>query len=79
MLIRDGGVIASGYDAELDELRDISSNADGYLTDLERRERERTGLPSLKVGYNRVHGYFIEISKAQVGRMRPMTTRGDRR
>jgi len=65
MLIRDGGVIARGYDAELDELRDISSNADGYLTDLEQRERERTGLPSLKVGYNRVHGYYIEISKAQ--------------
>ena len=65
MLIRDGGVIARGYDAELDELRDISSNADGYLADLETRERERTGLPSLKVGYNRVHGYYIEISKAQ--------------
>jgi DNA mismatch repair protein MutS len=68
MLIRDGGVIAAGYDAELDELRDISRNADGYLTDLEQRERERTGLPSLKVGFNRVHGYFIEISKAQSAR-----------
>ncbi|MEJ2603826.1 MAG: DNA mismatch repair protein MutS [Gammaproteobacteria bacterium] len=65
MLIRDGGVIAEGYDAELDELRHISANADGYLVDLEQRERERTGLPSLKVGYNRVHGYFIEIGKAQ--------------
>jgi DNA mismatch repair protein MutS len=65
VLIRDGGVIAPGYDAELDELRDISRNADGYLTDLERREKERTGLPSLKVGFNRVHGYYIEISKAQ--------------
>ncbi len=64
-LIRDGGVIAAGYDAELDELRDISRGADQYLEDLERRERERTGLPSLKVGYNRVHGYYIEISKAQ--------------
>jgi DNA mismatch repair protein MutS len=68
MLIRDGGVIAAGYDAELDELRDISRNADGYLTDLESRERERTGLPSLKVGFNRVHGYYIEISKAQAAR-----------
>ncbi|MFQ5636106.1 MAG: DNA mismatch repair protein MutS, partial [Gammaproteobacteria bacterium] len=68
MLIRDGGVIAPGYDAELDELRAISTNADGYLRDLETRERERTGLPSLKVGYNRVHGYFIEISKAQSAR-----------
>ena len=65
MLIRDGGVIAAGYDAELDELRAISSNADGYLTDLESRERKRTGVATLKVGYNRVHGYFIEISKAQ--------------
>ncbi|WP_405236930.1 DNA mismatch repair protein MutS [Lentisalinibacter orientalis] len=65
MLIRDGGVIAPGYDAELDELRDISANADQYLVDLEQRERERTGLPTLKVGYNRVHGYYIEISKAQ--------------
>ncbi|MFW2405007.1 MAG: DNA mismatch repair protein MutS, partial [Gammaproteobacteria bacterium] len=65
MLIRDGGVIAEGYDAELDELRNISSHADGFLTNLEARERERTGLPSLKVGFNRVHGYYIEISKAQ--------------
>ncbi|MCC7259381.1 MAG: DNA mismatch repair protein MutS [Gammaproteobacteria bacterium] len=65
MLIRDGGVIAAGYDAELDELRDIATHADRYLLDLEERERTRTGLPSLKVGYNRVHGYYIEISRAQ--------------
>ncbi len=65
MLIRDGGVIAPGYDAELDELRELSSNADGYLADLEKRERERSGINTLKVGYNRVHGYFIEISKGQ--------------
>ncbi len=65
LLIRDGGVIAEGYDDELDELRGISGDADSYLVALEKRERERTGLPSLKVGYNRVHGYFIEISKAQ--------------
>jgi len=64
-LIRDGGVLASGYDAALDELRDISENADRYLTDLETRERARTGLPSLKVGYNRVHGYYIELSRGQ--------------
>jgi len=68
MLIRDGGVIAPGYDANLDELRDMSRNADAYLSDLESRERERTGLPSLKVGFNRVHGYYIEISKAQAER-----------
>ena len=65
MLVRDGGVIARGYDALLDELRDLSEHADRYLVDLERRERERTGLPSLKVGYNRVHGYYIELSKLQ--------------
>ncbi len=65
MLIRDGGVIAEGYDTELDELRNISRHADGYLTDLEQRERKRTGIANLKVGYNRVHGYFIEISKGQ--------------
>ncbi|MBN8280848.1 MAG: DNA mismatch repair protein MutS [Gammaproteobacteria bacterium] len=64
-LIRDGGVLAPGYDATLDELRDISENADRYLTDLEARERARTGLPSLKVGYNRVHGYYIELSRGQ--------------
>ncbi len=65
VVIRDGGVIAEGYDSELDELRDISTNAGQFLLDLETRERERTGIPTLKVGYNRVHGYFIEISRAQ--------------
>jgi DNA mismatch repair protein MutS len=65
MLIRDGGVIASGYDDELDDLRAIAENADQYLVDLESRERERTGIATLKLGYNRVHGYYIEISKLQ--------------
>ncbi len=65
MLIRDGGVIAPGYNAELDELRDLSSNADQFLLDLEVRERERSGIANLKVGYNRVHGYYIEISRSQ--------------
>ena len=65
VIIRDGGVIATGFDAELDELRAISQNAGDYLVQLEIREKERTGIPTLKVGYNRVHGYFIEISKAQ--------------
>jgi DNA mismatch repair protein MutS len=65
MLIRDGGVIASGYDAPLDELRGIASNADQFLLDLERREKERTGISTLKLGFNRVHGYYIEISKSQ--------------
>ncbi|MBP6796620.1 MAG: DNA mismatch repair protein MutS [Luteimonas sp.] len=65
VLARDGGVFADGYDAELDELRQLSSNADQFLVDLEAREKDATGIPTLKVGYNRVHGYFIEISKGQ--------------
>ena len=65
VLIRDGGVLAAGYDTELDELRRLSTDADAFLEALEARERERTGVPTLKVGYNRVHGYFIELSKAQ--------------
>jgi len=67
-VIRDGGVIAEGYDAELDELRRISENAGDFLLEIERREREATGIPTLKVGYNRVHGYYIEISRAQAER-----------
>lgn len=65
VVIRDGGVLAGGYDEELDELRGISENAGEYLVDIERREREATGLSTLKVGYNRVHGYYIEISRQQ--------------
>lgn len=67
VVIRDGGVIAEGYDEELDELRGISENAGQFLIDIETREREKTGISTLKVGYNRVHGYYIEISKAQAG------------
>jgi len=65
VVLRDGGVIAEGFDSELDELRNISTNAGDFLVKLETQERERTGLSTLKVGYNRVHGYFIEISKLQ--------------
>ena len=65
VVIRDGGVLAEGYDEELDELRGISENAGEYLVDIELREREATGLSTLKVGYNRVHGYYIEISRQQ--------------
>ena len=65
VVIRDGGVIREGFDEELDELRNISENAGQYLLDVETRERERTGISTLKVGYNRVHGYYIEISRAQ--------------
>ena len=64
-LARDGGVIRPGFDAELDELRLLSTNADQFLVDLEEREKAATGIPTLKVGYNSVHGYYIEISKAQ--------------
>lgn len=63
--IRDGGVIARGYDQELDELLAISENAGDYLIKLEEQEKSRTGLSTLKVGYNRVHGYYIEISRLQ--------------
>lgn len=63
--VRDGGVIAQGYDAELDELLALSENAGDYLVKLEEQEKQRTGLSTLKVGYNRVHGYYIEISRLQ--------------
>jgi len=65
VVLRDGGVIAEGYDDELDELRNLSKNADQFLIDLEVREKERTGISTLKVSYNRVHGFYIEISRAQ--------------
>ncbi len=74
-LIRDGGVIAPGYDETLDRLRDLSQNADAFLVELEQRERERTGLSTLKVGYNRVHGYYIELSRGQSGDAPPEYTR----
>jgi len=63
--IRDGGVIARGYDAELDELLALSENAGDFLIALEEQEKKRTGFSTLKVGYNRVHGYYIEISRLQ--------------
>ncbi|WP_430009381.1 DNA mismatch repair protein MutS [Methylophaga lonarensis] len=64
MLIRDGGVLAPGYHAELDRLRDLQRNANGFLEALELKEKQRTGVNSLKVSYNRVHGYYIELSKS---------------
>ena len=71
VLIRDGGVIASGYDPELDELRSLKENAGQYLLDLEIREKERTGIPTLKVSYNKVHGYYIEVSRGQADKVPP--------
>ena len=68
VLARDGGVFADGFDTELAELRRLSTNADQFLVDLEAREREASGIPTLKVGYNRVHGYYLEISKAHAAK-----------
>jgi DNA mismatch repair protein MutS len=65
ILIREGGVIAAGYDEELDELRNLSEHANQYLIDLENQEKTRTGLSTLRVGFNSVHGYYIELSKTQ--------------
>ncbi|MBY5990557.1 DNA mismatch repair protein MutS [Ferrimonas balearica] len=65
VVLRDGGVLADGYSAELDELRALSQGATDYLQELEQREKERSGIATLKVGYNKVHGYFIEVSRAQ--------------
>ncbi len=69
MLIRDGGVIAKGYDNELDELKMLSQHADQYLINLEEQEKKATGIATLKVSYNRVHGYYIELSKSQSARV----------
>lgn len=65
VLLRDGNVIAEGYDDELDELRKIRDHAGQFLIDLEIKERERTGINTLKIGYNRVSGYYIELTRAQ--------------
>jgi len=65
VLIRDGGVIADGYHAELDEWRALARGATDFLEQIEQRERQQTGISTLKVGYNKVHGYYIEASRAQ--------------
>ncbi len=68
-LIRDGGVIAAGYDEELDELRRLASDSGDFLVELETRERERTGIGNLRVEYNRVHGFYIEVSRGQADKV----------
>ena len=68
-LLREGGVFATGFDADLDELRRISEHSDEALLDLEVRERERTGFQNLRFGYNRVQGYFIEVSRSQADKV----------
>jgi DNA mismatch repair protein MutS len=68
-VLREGGVIADGYDAELDELRALQSNCGEFLVQLEARERARTGISNLKVEYNRVHGFYIEVTRAQADKV----------
>lgn len=68
-MIRDGGVMAQGFDAELDELRTLNENCGSFLLEMESRERERTGIPSLKVEYNRVHGFYIEVTHTHVDKV----------
>ncbi|MGA0018769.1 MAG: DNA mismatch repair protein MutS [Steroidobacteraceae bacterium] len=68
-LLREGGVIAQGYDAELDQLRALATDTDSFLLELEARERERSGIAQLKLGYNRVQGFFIEIPRSQAERV----------
>lgn len=65
VLVRDGGVIAPGYNEELDEWRALADGATDYLDRLEIREREKLGLDTLKVGFNGVHGYYIQVSRGQ--------------
>lgn len=67
MIIRDGGMIAQGFNNELDELKNLASDANDFMLNLELQEKETTGLSTLKVGYNKVHGFYIEISRAQSG------------
>ena len=68
-LVRDGGVIATGFDAELDELRAIQENCDGFLLALETREKARTGIANLRVQFNRVHGFYIEVTTGQLDKV----------
>jgi DNA mismatch repair protein MutS len=71
VLLRDGGVIAAGFDAELDALRDIGRNCDAFLLDLEARERARTGIGNLRVQYNKVHGFYIEVTSSGIAKVPP--------
>ncbi len=69
VLLRDGGVIAAGVDSELDELRGISQNCDAYLLDMEARERARTSIPNLRVQFNKVHGFYIEVTGSHLDKV----------
>ncbi len=70
-VLREGGVLAAGYDAELDRLRSLQQDASSYLLELEQRERERTGVPNLRIGYNRIHGYYIETTRQYADQLPP--------
>ncbi|WP_448152590.1 DNA mismatch repair protein MutS [Castellaniella caeni] len=69
LMVRDGGVIAQGYDAELDSLRQLAGDNGAFLMEIETRERERTGISNLRVEYNRVHGFFIEVTRGQADKV----------
>ncbi|MFA7437580.1 DNA mismatch repair protein MutS, partial [Castellaniella sp.] len=69
VMVREGGVVAPGYDVELDELRQLANDSGAFLLQVEARERERTGIANLKVEYNRVHGFFIEVSRGQADKV----------
>ena len=69
VMVRDGGVIATGFDADLDELRAIAENCDAFLLDLETREKARTGIATLRVQFNKVHGFYIEVSTGQADKV----------
>mgnify|MGYP002147595324 CR=1 FL=1 len=70
-MVRDGGVMATGFDAELDELRAIQSNCDGFLLELEAREKARSQIPNLRVQYNKVHGFYIEVTSSHLDKIPP--------
>ena len=77
-MIKEGGMFRDGYDSRLDELRDASKGGKDWIAALQQREIERTGIKSLKVRFNSVFGYFIEVSNSNLGRCRPIT-RGNKR
>ncbi len=69
VMVRDGGVIAEGFDSELDELRTLAADSGAFLIELETREKEATGIPNLRVEYNRVHGFYIEVTKTHIDKV----------
>ena len=66
LTIREGGIIKDGYNTQIDELRSIKKNGSGYVKEIEAREKEKTGIKNMRVGYNRVFGYYLEVAKSQI-------------